>query len=143
MVVDAFADTAFADAVVDPAEGHAAEVVTSIHVYYAARPVTHELLAPYGTPWVDYVPDGAQGMTLLVPGPMSDIDQMRVKLLLALPPWVPPSTVNAIMAAYQTDEAYLAIVTPSQTQAVAQVAALTRQMRQVLLHLANLDDGSL
>lgn len=140
MVVDV--QTAWVDTVANPTAGQADEVVTSVRVHYAARLVTHELLADYGVPWVDYVADGNQGMTVLIPGLVSELDQMRVKLLLALPSWVPPATVNDIMTAYQTDEAYLALPAPSQTQAVAQVAALTRQMRQVLLHLANLDDGS-
>lgn len=141
MVVDV--QTAWVDAVADPTEGRADEVVTSVHVHYAARPVTHELLADYGVPWVDYVPDGKQGMTILIPGPVSELDQMRVKLLLALPPWVPPSVVNDVMNAYQANEVYRALPSPTQAQALAQIGALTNQMQQVFLHLANLDDGSI
>jgi hypothetical protein len=70
---------------------------------------------------------------------LSDVEVEQVKLRCSSPDLATETLRRQVRAVYQANADYLALPAPTQAQAAAQVAALTKQLQAVIRLLAPID----
>lgn len=104
-----------------------------------ARPIDTTTFADITSKVCTSVAFAADDLEITFATDLTATEKIQVRVRCATADATAETVLLAAVAAYTANQAYLAIGTPTTAQAVAQVAAVTRQMQFVFRAIAPLD----